>query len=1227
MMTGSTPRDQRRRPLSDGNAGNQWWLLLTTGKRFLQAFVCLRAWRYVVLRKRRRFVTLSMPDAWALAVFEDQLPLHAVLQALNCGSESAAVSVFELVQEVCVIAPRAPELVDAWRRIPMFYAVEAAWRDQDQLAWLAAKSRSKLMTLDQDGRCVVTHAVLHKCPNEVLMQMAVELVRDASFMLQELVTAGQLESARRHCTRIVGHFLAGVPNFPHAQCRSALLGTDSLASALEVERIWRDFVEKWGHYGMPCLVDDLPPVRTAAIDSFVKIEIKARGEPLRYQWLLDNEPLPDATLPSLLIAQAVQPHNEGIYQCVVSNWKGIVRTTAMRLVVQDDHHGPDPSLRFLLDRASTPLSATDVVHRIRASVGALLVAPSINASLLIPPRCFVSHNRDGVDVSDSTGMDVVVRAASIKPSLKRGEQLVSQVVEILPHSVPRLEQPALLSLPFSWNPVDSCHELVVLEIPVRPDKRVPERRQLDQSRVVSANAGVVTIEISQFDALLAVITRTLPAKNLEDLPPLDDVLLLIAHPSSVNASRQRGRICLSVWAAYNRPDSIDAARQAIASAQPHCRVASMLVQLRSLQWLTIRIGRKQSITHQWRGLDSSGPLCLRDQLSLFPQELALDSTSLRADSGDGDSYVTFFTVDMLVSVRKSSKFLQPARRQGESTNDGPPALFERSWSFLIPLLHDIVTRPPRPSLHQRRERQLAIAYDANAESHRSRRAALFEDLQEAERELTPYFFLVELAKFSETFWQRYDQTWWFDKTKSDILKGMYKTVHAGTDCYAVVATSAFAGAMRVVQCSLDAYSDFSEPFLLEPGFQIGVHEDDDDDAQSVAPGLRRVLKLPATADCSELLEASFSRLHQVLATVYMSCETESSEVLAQLFQDLFGIPCNPEAIAVKLERQRHRYRAANREIALFILGVRRLLKRVHNNLRLRQRFYDFVVERFALLLRLIPEIDCFPSDLFAVTCELHQQLWCLFRVVWKLSSSGWLSHVVTGVWYTREIDTIHASILRMLHNEASELQGASDLTRAFEVAVDDGSCVGQSTELFCLMGLRDFLVLSSGTATDDAVLREARRMCVEDVLTQSAVRHCGLRDEYTDSIRTELASEQLRVALREMHTKDKLLDHIRSCSPAHEVRCDRLPDAVRVRFDIHVIRVNTQHVIKVWNVSLRCQVLGQIEFRREEHVVSFTPSIPFERHTRYQVSLRAQDVETTLGALDAAMVMFEFFTT
>ncbi|KAJ0395622.1 hypothetical protein P43SY_006329 [Pythium insidiosum] len=1129
MMTGSTPRDQRRRPLSDGNAGNQWWLLLTTGKRFLQAFVCLRAWRYVVLRKRRRFVTLSMPDAWALAVFEDQLPLHAVLQALNCGSESAAVSLFELVQEVCVIAPRAPELVDAWRRIPMFYAVEAAWRDQDQLAWLAAKSRSKLMTLDQDGRCVVTHAVLHKCPNEVLMQMAVELVRDASFMLQELVTAGQLESARRHCTRIVGHFLAGVPNFPHAQCRSALLGTDSLASALEVERIWRDFVEKWGHYGMPCLVDDLPPVRTAAIDSFVKIEIKARGEPLRYQWLLDNEPLPDATLPSLLIAQAVQPHNEGIYQCVVSNWKGIVRTTAMRLVVQDDHHGPDPSLRFLLDRASTPLSATDVVHRIRASVGALLVAPSINASLLIPPRCFVSHNRDGVDVSDSTGMDVVVRAASIKPSLKRGEQLVSQVVEILPHSVPRLEQPALLSLPFSWNPVDSCHELVVLEIPVRPDKRVPERRQLDQSRVVSANAGVVTIEISQFDALIAVITRTLPAKNLEDLPPLDDVLLLIAHPSS----------------------------------------------LRSLQWVTIRIGRKQSITHQWRGLDSSGPICLRDQLSLFPQELALDGTSLRADSGDGDSYVTFFTVDMLVSVRKSSKFLHPARRQGESTNDGPPALFERSWSFLIPLLHDIVTRPPRPSLHQRRERQLAIAYDANAESHRSRRAVLFDDLQEAERELTPYFFLVELAKFSETFWQRYDQTWWFDKTKSDILKGMYKTVHA--------ATSAFAGAMRVVQCSLDAYSDFSEPFLLEPGFQTAVHEDDDDDAQSVAPGLRRVLKLPATADCSELLEASFSRLHQVLATVYMSCETESSEVLAQLFQDLFGIPCDPEAIAVKLEHHRHRYRAANREIALFILGVRRLLKRVHNNLRLRQRFYDFVVERFALLLRLIPEIDCFPSDLFAVTCELHQQLWCLFRVVWKLSSSGWLSHVVTGVWYTREIDTIHASILRMLHNEASELQGASDLTRAFEVAVDDGSC--------------------------------------------SAVRHCGLRDEYTDSIRTELASEQLRVALREMHTKDKLLNHIRSCSPAHEMRCDRLPDAVRVRFDIHVIRVNTQHVIKVWNVSLRCQVLGQIEFRREEHVVSFTPSIPFERHTRYQVSLRAQDVETTLGALDAAMVMFEFFTT
>ncbi|EGZ20903.1 hypothetical protein PHYSODRAFT_488051, partial [Phytophthora sojae] len=44
---------------------------------------------------------------------------------------------------------------------------------------------------------------------------------------------------------------------------------------------------------------------------------------------------------------------------------------------------------------------------------------------------------------------------------------------------------------------------------------------------------------------------------------------------------------------------------------------------------------------------------------------------------------------------------------------------------------------------------------------------------------TPYFYVVEIASFSPTFWRRYDQTWWFDKTKTNVIDGMYKVVHRG----------------------------------------------------------------------------------------------------------------------------------------------------------------------------------------------------------------------------------------------------------------------------------------------------------------------------------------------------------------------------------------------------------------------------------------------------------------
>uniref|UniRef100_K3WKZ8 Uncharacterized protein n=1 Tax=Globisporangium ultimum (strain ATCC 200006 / CBS 805.95 / DAOM BR144) TaxID=431595 RepID=K3WKZ8_GLOUD len=59
---------------------------------------------------------------------------------------------------------------------------------------------------------------------------------------------------------------------------------------------------------------------------------------------------------------------------------------------------------------------------------------------------------------------------------------------------------------------------------------------------------------------------------------------------------------------------------------------------------------------------------------------------------------------------------------------------------------------------------------------------------ESERTFSPYFYIVEMAAFSETFWARYDRAWWFDKTRTKIIDGMYRVVHCGVEPFARIAT-------------------------------------------------------------------------------------------------------------------------------------------------------------------------------------------------------------------------------------------------------------------------------------------------------------------------------------------------------------------------------------------------------------------------------------------------------
>jgi hypothetical protein len=205
---------------------------------------------------------------------------------------------------------------------------------------------------------------------------------------------------------------------------------------------------------------------------------------------------------------------------------------------------------------------------------------------------------------------------------------------------------------------------------------------------------------------------------------------------------------------------------------------------------------------------------------------------------------------------------------------------------------------------------------------------------------------------------------------------MYRTAHTGTEPFAVIASDAFAGAIRVAQCSLDARGQYSEPYLLEPaemdndtasgtsGMDRNDREDDDDDEHVVPSGLRKVLTLPAALDVSPQRHASLDRLRVVLDSVYASFPHES-------FLALFDVRCDLDAVRLHLEMQHDSVRAANYEVALLVLVMDRIAHRIGKRILLRPQFYRRLWGKLQMLRRLLPEIDCFPVEYNAVTISLH----------------------------------------------------------------------------------------------------------------------------------------------------------------------------------------------------------------------------------------------------------------
>lgn len=179
---------------------------------------------------------------------------------------------------------------------------------------------------------------------------------------------------------------------------------------------------------------------------------------------------------------------------------------------------------------------------------------------------------------------------------------------------------------------------------------------------------------------------------------------------------------------------------------------------------------------------------------------------------------------------------------------------------------------------------------------------------------------------------------------------MFRVVHHGYDRSVTIATSAFAGCVRVAKCSVDSFGAYSEPLLIEPLEHSSGEQHDCS---------------PPTSEMSERskqLEATAQRLDDLIRTHYQD---------ACAFQNMFGVPPDSLQVSTKLEADRKNARSANYELSLLLVGIASLKTR----LRLVHVAPGWYAEQLACVLaleRFVPELDRSPARFTPVIGQLHK---------------------------------------------------------------------------------------------------------------------------------------------------------------------------------------------------------------------------------------------------------------
>lgn len=509
---------------------------------------------------------------------------------------------------------------------------------------------------------------------------------------------------------------------------------------------------------IPLINEDLPSLLRVPIDSIVEVSIVAKGEPLAFQWYYENTPVEGATLPLLYLAQNIRPHNAGIYHCEVVNRKGRTLSTRMELLVVDDTEVPDPTSALRVDKST--LTFEELWCNVKASSGACLQNSNLGVALLLPPNFFCCNDTNGHDVSNSLGADIAIRKRSLREfspnevKMQSGDYLVSCVIGVMPQSIGTLLRPATLWISHCLAAGDRFYRPVFVEIDSENSKCTDLENSVCSFEI--AKAGVSCSRISKFGQF-AVVARKLPG-NLELESPLMQLRLVIVRPKNISAAQLTGHIApyVSLWLVQDRPDMLSHWERTYKPVEldSSFHVDHFTFQVRANQIVTVQIGSATKLVHQWVGAYESGS-GIAELASSLPLPV-VDILSLLVDACD-----PFATIALRVSTRKPSHTIGSNNKRDQlcvdNLNKTSTLVSEWQWTLLVPVDFDdfAIKTAVIPKLLSRTASSIELEIEPYS---------ILNGNQEHNQSLTsPYYYVVELATFSSSFWSRYDQTWWFDK--------------------------------------------------------------------------------------------------------------------------------------------------------------------------------------------------------------------------------------------------------------------------------------------------------------------------------------------------------------------------------------------------------------------------------------------------------------------------------